>query len=448
MKSSKNLFVLIFMVFFSVFSCSQQKDKELLFKAKEEIKKQLSNFDNMNYDKAEEYLIEYLENNEEDVEAYYLLGLIYQKRAMPDARKLLSTDVKHTMKSSDYFQKVIEINPKYDGEIFSLGPYSKITSIWGTLATKYIYEEKIDSARWAFEMGRKAGGFYNFILDFARNLLSSCEEDAILFTNGDNDTFPLLYLQLMENYRTDINVLNVNLLNLNWYTKKFTNQNMVSKNSISLGLTNEQIDNLKMIKMPDEKISLTFPNEIINDFKQKYKKNILNEIVVDKSQLFIYKEEIRLRVQDQIIFDIIKNNLDRPLYFSITCSPQNLCGFNSYLSQEGLAQRLVPIDNKEKLILNIENNKINLLSPIDYGQFITGFSWASLEDESSFYEDDNLRLLDNYVQLYLIFYDNYVNDKKLSREIAERVNKLFVNDYIPVDKFMLEKIKNISNDNK
>ncbi len=56
--------------------------------------------------------------------------------------------------------------------------------------------------------------------EYAWNILAGLDENAIVFTNGDNDTFPIWYLQYVEHFRTDVTVVNLSLVNLPWYIKQ------------------------------------------------------------------------------------------------------------------------------------------------------------------------------------------------------------------------------------
>lgn len=57
----------------------------------------------------------------------------------------------------------------------------------------------------------------DFVYHFAKNILNTCDENAILFVSGDNETFPIWYLQECEKFRTDIRIINLSFLNNDWY---------------------------------------------------------------------------------------------------------------------------------------------------------------------------------------------------------------------------------------
>jgi tetratricopeptide (TPR) repeat protein len=137
--------------------------------------------------------------------------------------------------------------------------------------------------------------------EYAWNLLAGLDPGAVIFTNGDNDTFPLWYLQEVEGVRQDVRVINLALVNLPWYNKQIKRAESPAPISYSDG----EIDELRPVAYEDPK---TGEREV-------------------------------LWVRDYIVHDILQNAGDTPVFFAVTIPQENMSRYFDMLSMEGLAYR-------------------------------------------------------------------------------------------------------------
>ena len=211
----------------------------------------------------------------------------------------------------------------------------------------------------------------------AKAYLSSCDKNAILFTIGDNDTFPLWYAQEIENFRTDVKIVNTSLFMTDWYIDQMK---MKSYESDPLPISfkhNEYVgdkldyvahipkvetrwdvkDLLSFIKNPKSTIEMQngqvihfyptnkirFPvdkNTIIKNkvVQPKYNDSIVSSIDIDIKGNAIYKNRL-------MMLDIVaNNNWKRPIYFSGGAfDNEEYLWMKEYLQLEGMVYKLVPI---------------------------------------------------------------------------------------------------------
>ncbi|MGD1007972.1 MAG: DUF2723 domain-containing protein [Ignavibacteriaceae bacterium] len=191
--------------------------------------------------------------------------------------------------------------------------------------------------------------FY-FPEDFAYNILSSCEKNAVLFTNGDNDTFPLLYLQSVEGYRTDVSVANVSLLNTEFFVNELVHDNNGFK--IDTSFPNSKESGPALLKQPVE-ILLPYSSRSIGG---KIEKDTLRVTYKGRS----FGDTKFLLTQDKVILSFLKNNIwKRPVYFCTTVNPDNLLGLDNYLRDEGIVNKLVPVKSDSIAPSVLEYNLIH-----------------------------------------------------------------------------------------
>lgn len=232
--------------------------------------------------------------------------------------------------------------------------------------------------------------------DYSRNILETCEPNALIFTNGDNDTFPLWYLQEVEGLRKDVRIINLSLLNTGWYILQLKNWEpkvpmTFSEDYINRYLDQHDITALRMRYWPksDPNRPTVVRLETLDGGTIEWDVPATQHLPTGPGDT---GENNFLRVQDIMIIDIIRaNKWKRPIYFAVTVSNSNMLGLNDHLTMEGLAFRLNPIPDQR---INPEKLKENLL--VTYRDH-----YRNLNNPKVHYDDNVHRLMQNYRSAYL-----------------------------------------------
>ena len=257
-------------------------------------------------------------------------------------------------------------------------------------------------------------------VDSAKNLLASCAKNAILFTGGDNDTFPLWYAQEVEGFRTDVRVCNLSLLGTDWYAKQMK---LRAYDSEPLPMTLEyknfgpnKNDYLPFFEMPQLKDGIdlkTYLNLIKEEnpaLQQQTQSGVM--VTVMPTKVFtvpVNKEAVKaagivpaedtgrivpvvpialnrggLYKPDLLMLDMIGTaDWQRPIYFSTTLGNSNYLGLREYMYLEGLAYRLLPVRNQ-----GASEGVVN--TPVMYDNLMKKFSFKGLDDTRGYF-DENYR---------------------------------------------------------
>ena len=264
-------------------------------------------------------------------------------------------------------------------------------------------------------------------LEVAKNYLNSCDENAILFTNGDNDTFPLWYAQEVEGIRTDIKVVNLSLFNTPWYidqmkrasydaapipsslehddyragTRDYTPINERFKdyvevkdvvNFINSKSAKAKINTSAGLRSycPTKKLKLSVNKENVKSFIPKeYHEKIVDEIKFKLKGNGLYKNKL-------MVLDILANfNWERPIYFAITVGRDNFMGLEKYFQLEGLAYRLVPYvaqsPDGQTGIVHAEKM---------YERLVGNFKWGGFNNPDLYFDETNTRMVMNFRNNY------------------------------------------------
>lgn len=249
--------------------------------------KQQAKKEKPDYSIAYRILVNQVNLKPKDAELRYFLGYTIDRLNADDGKGMSLLKKEMTIKASEQFEEVNRLEPIYKGEEIILDPYSKITSIWGSLAESYLNKNIKDSAAWAFKEGKRRGGFTEPVLSFNRQLLNSCSQNSILITFGDIVTIPIWYLQSIEKYRSDVTIVDANLINTIWYPKYLKNER-----KLKISYDSCEIDTLDYLYWKPKEITIVNPKNKSEKLTWILKPSYLDEYILkaDRILLDIFKQ--------------------------------------------------------------------------------------------------------------------------------------------------------------
>ena len=300
----------------------------------------------------------------------------------------------------------------------------------------------VNMAVGGWKLHSRAGNYIPF--DYSYNILQSVEKDAIVFTNGDNDTFPLWYLQDVAGVRRDVRIVNLSLGNTLWYIHQLKHREPWGAKKIPLSFSDESLTVSETDKRAlsydfweARDITIPISKEIMRKFTD-------DETLIEQGEMKFtfqgtpyYQQEGKtlylIHVYNKLILDILEQTkLERPVYFSNTVGPDVFSGLGRHLRYEGMALRICPVqarftrtgtvdkDIMEKCLLNIDN------SPDFHKEHHYGFKMRNLDNSGVYYDEVHRRLMTHYRQLYMSFSAfalERLDDKEYAARILDTLNK-------------------------
>ncbi len=271
----------------------------------------------------------------------------------------------------------------------------------------------------------------NFVpWDYAYNMLQSVAPNAIIFTNGDNDTFPLWYLQDVEGVRRDVRIANLSLINTSWYVKQLKNTTPYGSEKIKLSFDDNEIDSLSLMRWESQEVSIPVSPEIIKQYDIKDSSIVASgKLKWTMNATLQFGDIGAVRGQDLIVLDILnKAEWKRPVYFAVTVSDDSKIGLDEYLQMEGMAWRVVP---KKAASKNVEYINEPILrkqlfdEPSGFSkEYQPGFKYRGLNDKSIFFDENHERLVQNYRNAYIRLALHYLYQEKSNAKTIEALDKM------------------------
>ncbi len=314
--------------------------------------------------------------------------------------------------------------------------------------------------------------------DLGANYLKTCQPNGIIFTNGDNDTFPLWYNQEVEGVRTDVRVCNLSYLQTDWYINQMRRKAYES-DPIPLSLTKDQYrqgtrdviylmddpritrksvtlqeavdfiaDDNPATKLQQADNAAYIPKKILTykiDKEAVIRNNVVNPedydkivdtITIDLSgRNYIPKDEM-------IILNMLAtNNWERPIYWAITVGRNKYMNLQDYFRVEGFGYRLVPVKGENRSDRFLHGT---VETDIMYDNLLNKFEYGNMNDPDIYIDENNMRMMTNIRNSFNRLAEALIIEGKKDSAIAviDRCFELVPDKIVPYEYFALELANN------
>ena len=306
--------------------------------------------------------------------------------------------------------------------------------------------------------------------DFGANYLNTCAPNAIIFTNGDNDTFPLWYNQEVEGVRTDVRVCNLSYFQTDWYISQMKAKAYKSE-PLPISFTPDQYvqGNRDVVYLMEDprlrgSVELSKALDFVKDENPRTKLEqadgasyipskqlfmvvdkaavIKNKVVEPQDQdkivdtIFIDLSDRHYITKDELmVLDMISNNnWERPIYFAITIGRDKYMNLQDYFQLEGLAYKLVPIKTAPE---GISFGRVN--TRVMYQNVMQDFKWGNMEDPDVYIDENNARMMMNIRNTFDRLAGALVAEGKndMAVKVLDRCEELIPHKVVPYNYFSM-----------
>jgi len=318
--------------------------------------------------------------------------------------------------------------------------------------------------------------------DYAKNFLESCAPNAIIFTYGDNDTYPLWYAQEVEGIRTDVRVVNLSLIAVDWYidllrrrindspplkltipSSAYRGSNRVAtpyynprqgesydpkldiemnalevlrhiaKDQIPAGTSSRQPKSF----LPTKRMYLAV--DVPKAFERGWVTEADSGKVVSRIPIRINKDKQYLIKDELAILDVIASNInERPIYFAVTGRSEKMFNLQDYMQLEGLALRIVPVKTEmsnDRRMFGSVYGAGRVARDIVYRNAMEKFAWGNFDKEKLYVNYSYGPSIQSFHIMFLRTAQDYLKhgDKEKALALAKKYLEVFPDMNFPYD---------------